>query len=156
MIRIWRLCRAAHAQAPLSGEGARIYGGRWNAKGTRMVYCAGSLSLACMEVLVHLDLRRLPRDYQAIAIDLPDDVPRKILATPELPPDWNQVPGPESLKQLGSAWAATGSEAVLVVPSAVIPFEFNYLVNPGHVDAGRLTVLPAIPFPSDDRLARPT
>jgi RES domain-containing protein len=154
MIRVWRLCRAKHAGDPLSGEGARLFGGRWNAKGTRMVYCAATQSLACMEALVHLDLQDLPKDYQAVGIDIPDGVSMKRLAATGLPPDWKQVPGPESLKELGTAWAASGKEAVLVVPSAVIPDELNYLINPDHPDVKLLRVLPAVPFVFDGRLNR--
>lgn len=152
MKRIWRLCGAKNAGNPLSGEGARLFGGRWNAKGTRMVYCAEFLSLACMEVLVHLDLRNLPRDYRAIGIYIPDDVPLKILIPAELPLGWDQVPGPESLKILGSSWCAEGRETILGVPSAVIPGEWNYLINPDHPDARRLECSDPAPFPFDNRL----
>ena len=152
MIRIWRLCRARHAADPLSGEGARLFGGRWNAKGTRMVYCSGTQSLACMEALVHLDLRDLPRDYQVVGIDIPEGLASKRMAPADLPPDWRQIPGPESLKELGTAWAATGAQVILVVPSAVIPEESNYLINPDHPDVKQLRVLPALPFRFDQRL----
>lgn len=119
-----------------------------------MVYCAASQSLACMETLVHLDLRDLPKDYQAIGIDLPDDLPMKVLAEADLPSDWKQVPGPESLKELGEGWLASRAEVVLVVPSAVVPSELNYLINPEHPEAKRLIVLPPEPFPFDSRLAQ--
>jgi len=91
-------------------------------------------------------------NYQAIAIDIPDGVSRQRLDPPQLPPDWNRIPGPESLKELGTAWAGARESALLVVPSAVIPFEYNYLVNPDHPDAARLVPLPALPFSFDSRL----
>lgn len=154
MIRVWRLCRAKHASAPLSGEGARLFGGRWNFKGTRMVYCAGTKSLACLEALVHLDISDLPKDFHVVGIDIPSDVSVKHLSADDLPADWNQIPGPDSLKVLGTDWIALGKEALLVVPSTVIPDEQNYLINPSHPDIERLKVLPAAPFVFDPRLSR--
>jgi RES domain-containing protein len=136
----------------MSGEGSRLYGGRWNAKGTRLVYCVEHLSLACLESLVHADIRNLPGDLQAIACDIPDGVSRKVLVASALPAGWNQVPGPQVLKVIGSAWAALKAEAILVVPSAVIPEEMNYLINPDHPEAGQIGVLPSRPFRFDGRL----
>jgi RES domain-containing protein len=156
LIRIWRICPARHAAAPLSGEGARLYGGRWNTKGTRMVYCAESLSLACLENLVHADLRYLPGDLMAIAIDIPDGTPLKLLEPAALPAGWDLVPGPESQKEIGAAWAAAQVEAILAVPSAVIPGERNYLINPDHPDVARLLVHPGRPFNFDSRLGLPS
>ena len=120
-----------------------------------MVYCAGSLSLACLESLVHADSRNLPDDLVAVAIDIPDEVARKVLATQTLPVNWEQVPGPESLKAIGTAWVAARQEAVLVVPSAVIPEELNFLINPDHPDTARLGVQAGRPFRFDRGLALP-
>jgi len=137
---------------PLSGEGARLFGGRWNAKGTRLAYCSGHLSLACLESLVHVDIRHLPEDLLAIGIDIPDEVSRKVLDPLAYPAGWDQVPGPESLKAIGSAWAAAKAEALLIVPSTVIPEEMNILVNPDHPEAARLVIRPGRPFTFDRRL----
>ena len=132
------------------------YGGRWNAKGTRLVYGAKQLSLACLELLVHADLRNLPGDLQAIALDIPDGVSRKVLAANALPAGWDQVPGPQALKVIGSAWAALKAEAILLVPSAIIPEEANYLINPDHPDAARIELHPPRPFSFDRRLGAAT
>jgi len=130
-----------------------MYGGRWNTKGTRMVYCASHLSLGCLEILVHADLRHLPNNLLAFAIDIPDGTPLKVLNAATLPAGWDQVPGPERLKEIGAAWAAGKTEAILVVPSAIIPEEQNYLINPDHPDAARLVVNPGRPFHFDSRLS---
>ncbi|MBC8006624.1 MAG: RES domain-containing protein, partial [Prolixibacteraceae bacterium] len=42
---------ARYAGTAFSGEGARLYGGRWNRKGVPMVYTAGSQSLAMLKCL---------------------------------------------------------------------------------------------------------
>lgn len=151
----WRLVKARHGAAPLAGEGARRFGGRWNHKGTRMVYAAGSQSLAILECLVHLELGEAPADFQAIAIEVPEGLARRVLTPAQLPPDWRSIPGPESLKALGTLWARDAREAVLVVPSAIIPEEVNLLLNPEHPDFARLTARPPAPFAFDPRLYAP-
>lgn len=149
---VWRICKARHAASPLGGEGARLYGGRWNHKGFRMVYTAASQSLATLEALVHLEVGDTPGDYRAVSVDLPDDLPQRVLTPGELPADWRQVPGPGSLKDLGTDWLRSGKEAVLRVPSAIIPDEWNVLLNPDHPDAARFR--PGVPtaFIFDPRL----
>jgi len=152
---VWRLVKVRHGAAPLAGEGARRFGGRWNHKGTRMVYAAGSQSLAILECLVHLELSEAPADLQAIALEIPDALARRVLAPGDLPPDWRAIPGPESLKALGTLWARDAREAVLVVPSAIIPEEVNVLLNPDHPDFALLTARPPVPFAFDPRLYPP-
>ena len=129
-----------------------MFGGRWNPKGIRVAYCSEHLSLACLENLVHADDRHLPDDLVAIAIDIPDDMARRVLATKDLPAAWDRVPGPERLKELGAAWVAAKVEALLLVPSSVVREESNILVNPDHPDAARLVLHPGRPFSFDTRL----
>ena len=150
----WRICKASHAEEPLSGEGARLFGGRWNLKGTPLVYTAGSQSLATLECLVHLELSELPKDYRVIGIELPDGLARRTLLPENLPTDWQAVPGPESLKRLGTDWIRTGQEAILLVPSVIIPDEWDILLNPAHPDAAAFKSRTPIPFRFDRRLGR--
>ncbi len=152
---VWRLCKKKYSLTALDGEGARLYGGRWNHKNTRLAYCSGTLSLAALEMLVHVDPASFPDDLVAIEIDLPDDVPRKTLRPHDLRSDWQANPSPDSLKDIGSQWARMRSEAVLVVPSVVVPQELNYLVNPDHPDAIRITATGSDAFQFDPRLFKP-
>ena len=92
MRTVWRLCSARFADSAMSGEGARLYGGRWNRRGTSMVYCASTLSLGMLEVLVHASV--LPRDYVAIQVDIPDGVAVETLAVGSLPANWVATPAP--------------------------------------------------------------
>ena len=151
-MRVWRICKAKHAANPLGGEGARLYGGRWNHRGTRLVDTAASQSLATLECLVHIEVGDLPVDYQAIGIEIPDALPRRTLTPASLPLDWKAVPGPESLKAIGTAWVRAAAEAVLLVPSAVVHDEWIILINPDHPDAARITARPPVPFAFDTRL----
>lgn len=118
-----------------------------------VVYCASSLALACLEVFVHVDATELPDDLVAIRVELPEDAVVEDVGP--LPRGWRAVPGPPSLRRIGSAWAARGQALGLRVPSAVIPEETNLLLNPKHPDMAR--VVRGLPrkFAFDPRM-RPT
>ena len=153
---VWRLLPEKFAHAPLDGEGARLYGGRWNPPGVAVVYASASLSLATLELLVHVgapDL--LPDDLVAVEMEVPDSLPVETLSAADLPRGWAAYPAPRALAALGKAWVAAGKTAILRVPSAVIPAEGNVLVSPSHADAKRVTVESRKPFRWDARLARP-
>lgn len=119
-----------------------------------MVYCTTSLSLAALEVFVHLDPDDLPEDLVSIRAALPDDVPLEILEVSALPSDWNQAPGPAALQDMGSDWIASSRGAALGVPSAIIPAEQNILLNPGHPDMARLVRSPPERFVFDPRMRK--
>lgn len=123
------------------GEGARRYGGRWNHVGVPAVYTAAHLSLAVLEILVHVSAEDdLPADLVAIAADLPGDLGIDRMGVDELPSDWRRTPAPPTLAERGTAWLTASRTAVLAVPSAVIPGETNYILNPAHPDFRRIVV----------------
>ena len=123
------------AQA-FSGEGARLFGGRWNSAGGAVVYTSSSLSLAALETLVHADRDRFKRDYLAFTLEIPEAL-LTVLQEADLPADWRSRPVSTGARRLGDAWL-TGGTAVLAVPSVVVPLETNYLLNPLHPDAGKV------------------
>ena len=139
-MRAWRICRDAYAD--LTGEGARLWGGRWNSPGRPLVYAADSAALAVLEVRVHLDLSfdLLPADYVLLTLDLGT---ASIETVPSLPAD---------TAAFGDAWLAAGRTAVLHVPSVIVPESANILINPRHPDATRVTVAEKRPFGFDERL----
>lgn len=153
-MRVWRICARRHASHAFSGRGARDYGGRWNHPGVAVAYTAGSLSLCALELFVHLDPDEVPDDLVSIAATIPDDVRLLHVREDELPPDWRHYPAPTVLQDIGSAWAASNATVLLTVPSAVIPQESNYLINPGHDDFGRIDIEAAQPFRFDPRMWR--
>jgi RES domain-containing protein len=146
MTRAWRITKAKYAQAPLDGEGARLFGGRWSHPGTRVVYFAQSLSLATLEVLVHLHETPVLADYVVFAVDFPDEC-LTILQESDLPGNWRLFPTPRENQAIGDRWAQALSSLVLRVPSAIVAQEWNYLINPAHPDFQRVTA--AGPFPLD-------
>ena len=158
---VWRLTREAHAQHartgdptnhPLSGEGARRYGGRWNHPGTAVVYSSSSLSLAVLEYLVNLHVEDLPVDLVAVTIEVPDDLPRSQIRVKNLPRNWRVFPAVEELKDIGTNWTRRNKTPVLIVPSVVIPTELNCLINPAHPQTARVKVASIKPFSLDTRL----
>ena len=150
MATVWRLCKRRHAA--LDGEGARLAGGRWNSRGTAVVYASASLSLAALELLVHCDPALLPDDLVALAIEIPDGLLARRIEAARLGRAWRRHPAPESLAQLGDAWARDRACAVLSVPSAVVPGERNFLLNPAHPDFRKIRAGRPKRFALDARL----
>ena len=153
-MRVWRICKAEHAVTAFTGEGALLYPGRWHHAGTPVVYCSESRALAALEQLVHLHRNRLPPNFVCFGVEVPEDLDIREVQTPELPTEWRLQPGPQELRDIGTQWAEQGETAVLRVPSAVVPGEHNFLLNPRHPDFSRLTISDPEPFEFDVRLLR--
>jgi len=136
-----------------TGEGARLYGGRWNPPGVAIVYTAGSRALAALELLVHLDSPQLLRSFVLCQVTFEDGLVLD-LEPAGIPPDWRLDPPPRSAQEIGGRWAARSTSAVLRVPSAVLPEEHNYLLNPNHLDFNKIRIDAPVPFSFDPRLNR--
>lgn len=140
-MRVWRICREAHAADSLSGRGGLFASGRWHTRGRRVVYASGSLALAALEILVHVDKDMLPPDLVQLEIDVPDKLKIQRIDLSALPAVWRSYPAPAALQRLGDDWLDAGSTPALQVPSAVIPEEFNLVINPAHTEARRIRVV---------------
>ena len=151
MIRVYRIVREPYANAPLAGEGAYRFGGRWSSPGTRIAYAAEHLSLAMIEYFVHIEAIDPPKDLVVVAADIPDSVSRAVVTPRRLPSNWRQVPAPPGLAAIGDAFAAERKTAILALPSALVPSESNWLVNPLHPEFAKIQVRPAEPFHYDAR-----
>ncbi len=149
---VYRICRKARQQ--LDGAGARLYGGRWNNPGVPVVYTAGSLSLAAIEYLVHIDPANAPNDLIATTLDVPDEIEREIVRAKDLPSGWDRRPLHPRCREIGDAWLGRNQTLVLQVPSAPISGESNYLLNPRHRSMARVRVLSKKRFTFDSRLTR--
>lgn len=148
-MKLFRVTQARHADTAFSGEGARRYGARWNSSGTPMVYTSTQLSLAILEILVHVeDLRSLDS-----FVVVPAEIPDELILQLELPAHWRDPSGIAS-KRAGDAWIKSGSSLGVLVPSVIVPLEFNILINPIHVDIKHLKLGELFPFEIDPRLKR--
>ncbi|HXE11243.1 MAG TPA: RES family NAD+ phosphorylase [Bryobacteraceae bacterium] len=150
---VWRISKAKFAASSFSGEGARLFDGRWNYAGIRMVYTSTSLALAAVEFFVHLDPSVMPDDLVSIKAKLPDNAKVERIDPASLPANWRKVDN-NQLRHLGSEWARKGSSLALLVPSAVMDDEWNVLLNPAHPDFAKVEVSPPQPFRYDERMFR--
>ena len=150
----WRLVapKRGDQREAFSGEGARLFGGRWNSPGIPVVYSSSSLSLAALETLVHADRRRFSREYVAFKLYLPEELTLE-LREDDLPEDWQARAVSEGARRIGDAWAETEASVVLSVPSVIVPVERNFLLNPQHPRFPELIIDVPQAFRFDARLA---
>jgi len=152
MSTAYRLIKKKRAAQAFSGDGARLYGGRWNSKGKSCIYLESSPSLALLEVMVHLEDYDILASYLLFKIDLPDS---SLLELDHnlLPIDWQDDPPPVSTAQIGDNWLAEQSSLGLYVPSVIMPIEHNILLNPEYPSfAASLTTVKKMNFKPDTRL----
>jgi RES domain-containing protein len=144
-MRVWRVCRRPFTA--FDGEGARLAGGRWSHPGTAIVYTSATLSLAALELLLQLGQTEVPRDIVAVSAEIPDTVRRTVLVPEGVPDrDWRRYPALGGLRDVGPRWVASMDTAVLGVPSAIVPTERNYLLNPAHPAFREIKIGVAEPF----------
>ena len=147
MTRVYRLVRAERARDVLSGEGARLYGGRWNPPGVAVVYASESRALAVLEAFVHLTLEARAMRFLLCTITLPARARLQRQANTRRAPS-------ESSQEVGRAWVDDGKALALVVPSVIVPQETNYVLNVGHPQFAEVEVGRPESFSFDERLWR--
>ena len=152
-MRCWRICRRRYAADAARGEGARLYGGRWNSRGVRVVYASTSLALAAVETFVNLEPNLQPKDLVSIEAEIPDGLEIGRLDLQVLPTQWHEIRG-ESLHLFGDEWVHRGDSAALLVPSAAIRGEWNVLLNPAHPEFARIKFHEPRSFDFDARMFR--
>jgi RES domain-containing protein len=143
-MRLFRLHRGHRAAADY--QRSLIQPNRWNPAGVPMLYCSGALSLACLEILVHLGPDEIPPDYVYSSAELS--------AAPETSEFRGDLADEEATRRLGRSWATARQSLALLVPSVVIPVEFNVLLNPVHAGYTDVIWSAAEPFRFDRRLLR--
>ncbi len=136
----------------LTGTGAAAYGGRWNSKGTHVVYTAATPSLALLESVVHIS--NIPvDDYCMASIKIPEDKIKEIKLT-DLPGNWFVNPAPDSLKSIGNKFVNDNIFLALKLPSAIMMEDFNFLLNPNHQDFIKVKIISTRTIPIDERLLK--
>ena len=150
MARAWRIVKEKHAATAFTGEGASRAGGRWNSRGTAVVYTSSTKSLAALELLVHLNPPVFFR-YVVFAIEFADELIHQFPAE-ALPAGWSVEPPGPTTKAIGDQWVRASRSAVLAVPSVIVPGEPNLLLNPAHADFKSIAIGKPEPFSFDPRL----
>jgi RES domain-containing protein len=145
---VWRIVNGLYSKEMFGGEGSYLYGGRWNSKGVRVVYTSQHLSLAALELLVHLSATEVDNYFVRACAEIPEDIEIEAI-------DHSSIPcSPNELKEIGDRWVNSQTSAVLSVSSAVIPEEKNYLLNPNHPDFQRIIFNQPQEFKLDPRLVK--
>jgi RES domain-containing protein len=150
--KVYRVLRKAFARAPLDGEGAYLYGGRWSSAGTRLAYTSEHQSLAMLEYFVHLDADDAPSDLVLVTAEVPNDLPKERVEVDELPSHWRRSPAPAELARIGDEFVRKAERCVLIVPSALAPHENNWLLNPQHASFHGIVVSEIEPLSYDPRM----
>jgi RES domain-containing protein len=149
-MRVWRISNFTD----LSGDGGLRVAGRWHSRGRRIVYLSDHPASALLEVLVHLEIdpEDLPTNFRLLAVDFDDDVSFDEVNADGLAADWGRDTAGSRAR--GDAWIESGRTALLRVPSAIVPFAFNWLLNPAHADSARVRIGAVRPVSFDPRLLR--
>jgi RES domain-containing protein len=132
------------------GAGAAEYGARWNSPGRPVIYAASSLSLAMLEQLAHTETGRLPQDYAFIEITIPDSVSIETLPVADVA--GRNTDDLATSRAYGDRWLAEQRTCILLVPSVIVPTEYNVLINPSHADFDRVVASLPRPVNWDKRL----
>jgi len=131
---VWRIAADApsYEAHDLSGAGAKTTGGRWNKKDIPVVYTSETRALACLETIVHLNAGSLPLNRYLVEVTIPEDVWAKAWRenSTSLAVGWDAEPAGRASIDFGTKWLRSGGSALLVVPSVIVPEEFNVLINP--------------------------
>jgi RES domain-containing protein len=155
-MKVFRIERQKYLSTTLQGIGASMTDGfRWNSQHTRIVYTSESRSLAMLEIAVHLNIQEdLPNDRYLVEIEIPDSLQILEVLLEDLPENWDAKPPSLNTQTIGDDFVFENDTAILKVPSAIIPEEYNYLINPSHVDAKKIKVLNVRKLEFDERLGK--
>lgn len=150
MMYVYRISGANHAN-DLTGTGARLAGGRWNRRGIPVLYTSSSRALATLEVLVHIPVAYIPKEYRLLTIQIPED---SITSIPlnDLPDNWDSLTPLPELTFYSENWIQENRYLCLKVPSAIVQGEYNFLINPLHSRFNQVMIVQNEPYRFDPRL----
>lgn len=147
---VYRIGKTRYA-TDLSGEGARLYGGRWNHKLTACIYTSESRALAVLEYTVNVNIEAIPRSLSITVIEIPSSSIFTITEN-KLPGNWKESPAPAATKDFGTQLLKAAKTAIIKIPSAIISQECNYLLNPAHINSKAFKIVEVSDFVYDVRI----
>lgn len=147
---VYRLGKSQYSD-DLSGEGARLYGGRWNPVGTSCLYTSQSRALAVLEFSVNLNILEIPNSLSFTVIEIPDNQIFDVNIR-DIPEGWNSFPASTIAKIFGNELLKSSDKAIIRIPSVIIPTEFNYLLNPYHKSKTQFKIIEVESFIYDNRI----
>ena len=149
---VWRILRSKFRSSAFTVHGAEKTGGRWNYKGYPLVFGSENLSLAALELFVHVSPGMMPDDMISICGTLPDAISTMEILESQLPSNWRSYPAPARLQEIGTDWLLGESSLVFIVPSAINAQEKNIHLNPAHPEMKYLKISSVRPFHFDPRM----
>lgn len=152
-MRVYRIAKRGYIE-DLSDEGARLNGGRWNKKGTSLLYTSETRSLATVEYLVHIPMSIIPKDICIAQIEIPKEISTHTIDEKELPQNWSAYPAPMKLSEIIENLIKENDIPVIRVPSVIVKGEWNILINPKHKDFRKITISEISEWYLDERLLR--
>jgi RES domain-containing protein len=150
-MKIYRLAKKDYIH-DFSGEGARLYGGRWNRKGTPCFYASENAALCLLEFTVQYNKEALPHDVVMAEIELPNNLKVTEITSEELPNGWNKIGENYATQRFGTEFFKHFNNIGFKVPSVVSPFGFNYILNPMHKDFPKIKLIGEKEFILDARI----
>ena len=145
------MIKKRYADSPFDGEGSRLYGSRWSSPGVVVTFASSSRALAILEVMVNLQASKILHEYMMCGIEVPKEY-IQVVDRSSLPEAWDANPAPQENRVIGDNLIESGAALALEVPSAVVPLENNYIINPSHPDFEKVEILPARQIEFDTRL----
>lgn len=146
---VYRICNTIYSN-DLSGQGAKLFGGRWNSKGFSMLYTSSTRALAALEVLVHMPINNVKQmDFSIVSISLPENSMEEVKYN-VIKKEIDESGLNSNFKLIGDDWIKRNSSLLLKVPSVVINEEYNFLINPAHKDFTKVKILSIQPFSFDE------
>ena len=149
---VYRICKARYAKTAFSGAGGLDSPGRWHRRGQPIIYAAPTLSLAALEYFVHLGRTDTKIAFVSAHAIIADDPAMEVVDPASLPGNWKSSPPIDATMDLGTRWCLEMRSLAIKVPSAVVPGEFNYLLNPRHPGFKRIKLSTPEPFSFDARM----
>jgi RES domain-containing protein len=148
---VYRIAKTDYVR-DLTGMGAKLYGGRWNHRGTALIYTSETRALATLEYLEHVSMANVPRILSMAILEIPDDPAAETIWAESLPKNWRDFPAPPELADLGTKWAQSQGSLLLAIPSAVVMQEHNILINLSHPEMACVVVHSVENYEMDRRL----
>jgi len=152
VLTTYRICKTRYAATWFDGEGAYRFGGRWNSPGTRILYTAGSLSLAALEMLVHLNNEEILLAYSFATAEFDENLILSVEDFRTMPENWSASPPLLEIQQIGDEWEREMASVVLKVSTSILPVESNFLINVAHPEFSKVKLGKPQPFTFDKRL----
>lgn len=151
MMLVYRITGKKHAE-DLTGKGAAMFGGRWNKKGSPVLYTVENKEIALLETIVHTPSLLIP-ELEILTLEIPDDSITTIEIN-QLPKNWKVYPAPTILSEIGEKWIDEEKTIALKVPSCIIHSSHNYILNCNHPQYSKVKLIERINFEFDSRLKK--